>query len=111
MEYCRHCPHCRRNDELLLAALEQEEKENLARSKEKKRQEKKRAEEVRNGIVHGHCYEAYNEEEIRRIKDLDFLREMRFGMTPSAQPPTEWDFEELTRRQLVVQECIEKLEK
>ena len=80
MEYCSQCPHCQAKEE-----AKWEKWEAQKRKKEEEENKKREAERLRrrhHGAVHDNDFHAYSCEEVAKITDITFLREMYQAINP-----------------------------
>jgi hypothetical protein len=75
--------------------FEKDTEERRQQMEEEIKLEKKRIDE---GVIYGNRYDAYNIEHINKITDTEFLYQMSIHMVPSAQPPTQEEYDELMER-------------
>lgn len=88
------------------------EREEQSREVEEKMLEmRQRAQEIREGKIHGRHFMLYTEADLELITDTQFLYEMLNAITPCAQPETDWEFNELRRKQNLVSAHIDALER
>ena len=71
--------------------MEREERAKV--EKERAAAEEKRR--MRRGVIYGDDYERYNVEEIRNIKDYEFLNSMLMNRFGPRQPPTDEDYDDI----------------
>lgn len=78
---------------------EKAEKERLEREERAKVEKERAAAEekrrVRRGVIYGDDYQRYSVEEIRSIKDYDFLNSMFMNRFGPAQPPTDEEYDDM----------------
>ena len=77
---------------------------------EKKQQEETLAKEISEGKIYGTDYARYDEDDIKKITDIDFLESMFSAILPAAQPRFEWEVEMLCHLQCAIRTRIDELE-
>ena len=73
--------------------------------------EETRAKEISEGKIYGGDYIRYNEDDIKKITDIEFLVRMFTGILPAAQPRFMWEFEMYCVLQRVIRARIDELQK
>ena len=89
-----HCPHCER----CKAVRAEETKKRLAeerRRRESEELQQRHEEYVKNkeqGKIYGDEYYRYMPEDVKNIRDIDFLISLSFNFWPKAQPANEYEW-------------------
>ena len=65
------------------------------KEKMKETEERQREEDIRAGKIYGRDFHSYKMSDIENIHDIEFLRDMKYDIIPSAQPPTQEEYDEL----------------
>ena len=111
MASCPYCNHCKALERMRQEEERMERQRQELLAEEKKKAALKQERDEREGKIYGTDYFMYREEDIKNITDCSFLHDLWAASIPSAQPPSDEEYQELMHFLNVIQSRISELQK